>query len=118
MHRREAVLDVYNLVLGVLLFLSPWLFTYTQKAADADIWASGLIVAAISIVALVAFSKWVEWINLALGLWLSVSPWILGFAHTKAMYISMGLGLTIAYLAALELWLVHDASSQTPASRL
>ena len=45
-----------------------------------------------------------------LGLWLIVSPWVLGFAHTRAMHFSIGVGATVTFLAALELWLVYDAS--------
>jgi hypothetical protein len=116
MRRRESVLDVYNLVLGFFLFLSPWMFAYTQKTADTDIWASALIICVASIVGIVAFSKWVEWTNLLLGLWLMISPWVLGFAHTKAMHISIGLGVAVAYLAALELFLLYEASSRAPAS--
>jgi hypothetical protein len=34
--RPEAILDVYNLVLGAALFVSPWLFAFSQGAASID----------------------------------------------------------------------------------
>jgi len=37
---------------------------------------------------------------------LIASPWVLGFAHTRAMHVSIGLGAMVAFIAALELWLV------------
>jgi SPW repeat len=105
--RRELVLDVYILSVGLFLAISPLLVAYVHRVASADIWVSGAIVVALSMAAIVAFSEWEEWLNLALGGWLIASPWILGFAHTKAMHIAIGGGVIIMYLAALELWLIH-----------
>jgi len=107
MRRREAILDIYNLVLGLFLVLSPWLFAYVRRTASTDIWVSGALIVLVSIAAIIAFSQWDEWINLALGIWLIVSPWVLGFTNTKAMHVSIGVGIAVAYLALLELWLVH-----------
>lgn len=33
--RPEAVLDIYNLLLGALLFASPWLFAFPHGTAGA-----------------------------------------------------------------------------------
>jgi hypothetical protein len=108
--RRESVLDLYNLLLAVVLFASPWLFALTNPAGKIDLWASGAVIAAISLVASLAYASWEEWANVLLGLWLVASPWILGFAHTRAMHLSIGLGMVVAFLAALELWLVYEAT--------
>ncbi|HEX3538563.1 MAG TPA: SPW repeat protein [Stellaceae bacterium] len=107
--RRESALDLYSLVLAAILLVSPWLFTLTNTTARIDLWASSLAVILISLAAIVAFAKWEEWANLILGLWLIASPWILGFAHTRAMHFSIGVGLAITFLAALELFLLYDA---------
>ena len=69
------------------------------------------IVVAVSAVALIAFREWEEWIACVLGLWIAVSPWVLGFQHTVAMFINLSVGILIAYLALLELWLIHYRSS-------
>jgi SPW repeat len=108
--RRESVLDLYNLVLAAVLFASPWVFALTNGTGKWDLRASSAAIAAISLVALVAYANWEEWINLLLGVWLMVSPWVLGFAHTRAMHFSIGLGAVVAFLAALELFLVYDAT--------
>ena len=52
-----------------------------------------------------------EWIACVLGLWIAVSPWVLGFQHTVAMFINLAVGLSIAYLALLDLWLTHYGQS-------
>ena len=105
--RRDTILDIYILVLAIGLCAAPILFSYTRGAPRADDWAAGLLVLACSAAALVAFAEWEEWATLALGLWVAASPWLLGFQHAKAMPINVGLGLTIAYLSALELWLIR-----------
>ena len=105
--RRQSALDFYTAAFGLFLFVSPWLFAYANHNARLDLWVSGAAIAAISIAAIVAFSNWEEWLNLLLGLWLIASPWLLGFAHSRAMHVSIALGILVAFMAALELWLVN-----------
>jgi hypothetical protein len=104
--RTESPLDLYKLVLGGFVFLSPWLFAFVYGVARMDAWVSGLILMAASTVALVAFYDWEEWLALALGLWLIAAPWVLGLPHL-ATKIHVAAGLICTYLAVLELWLVH-----------
>jgi SPW repeat-containing protein len=73
----------------------------------ADDWVSSAIVVASSVAALLAFSEWEEWVGMMVGLWVLASPWLLGFQHAKAMPVNVGVGLLIAYMSALELWLIH-----------
>jgi hypothetical protein len=107
--RRESVLDLYNLLLAAVLFTSPWLFKLTNGAGEADLSATGAVIAVVSLAAIAAYANWEEWINLLLGVWLITSPPLLGFAHTRAMHVSIALGVVVAFLAALELWLRYDA---------
>lgn len=107
-NRREAVLDVYQFALAAVLFASPWLFAFTLESATTDAMISALLVAAVSAVALVMFRQWEEWINVVLGAWIAASPWILGFSHTQAANVMIGIGILIAYVALIELWLVHN----------
>jgi hypothetical protein len=115
--RREAVLDAYNLLLGAFLFASPWLVASTRGPMGEEAWVSGALIILISVASLVAYAKWKEWIVLALGLWLAISPWVLGFHNTTAMKINVGIGLLVAYFAALELFLVYDSAPHQTDSR-
>lgn len=108
--RQRSVLDLYNLLLATFLFISPWLFARATGTAAMDLRTSGAAIAVISLAAMVAFADWEEWANLLLGIWLIVSPWVLGFAHTSAMHLSILVGFTVAFLAALELFLEYDAT--------
>ncbi len=112
--RAESVLDLYNLLLATVLFASPLLFARANGTAGIDLRISGAAIAVISLAAMIAFANWEEWANLLLGIWLIVSPWLLGFAHTRAMHFSIGIGAAVAFLAALELWLVYDAAHPEP----
>ena len=105
--RRETALDVYSLVLGIILLAAPWLFSFAREPARADDWVTSLVVIAVAGAAVLAYAEWEEWAGLLLGLWVMASPWLLGFAHTKAMHVNIILGLAIAFMSALELWLVH-----------
>ena len=104
---------MYNLLLAMFLSVSPWLFLHGSGKAAIDLRASSAAIAAVSLAALVAFSRWKEWANLLLGLWLIVSPWLLGFAHTSAMHCSIGVGVgaAVAFLSLLELWLVYEEAN-------
>jgi hypothetical protein len=106
-HRPEAVLDLYNLLLGALLFLSPWLFAFAHSTAGADAWLGGAVIVALSLAALMIYAEWEEWITLAAGFWMMLSPFLLGFTHTTAMHVIIGIGFIVTFLAALDLWLVH-----------
>jgi hypothetical protein len=114
--RNESVLDLYNLLLAIFLFVSPWFLARASGTAVVDLKASGAAIALMSLAAIFAYASWQEWANLLLGIWLIVSPWLLGFAHTRAMHYSIGVGVTVAFFSALELWLVYDAAPVKPAA--
>jgi hypothetical protein len=105
--RDAAVLDLYNVALGAFLAVSPWLFAYSRSVVRDDAWLAGAAVVALSIASIVAFAEWEEWVNVAIGLWMIASPWVLGFQHTAAMHVSIAVGCLVAYLAALELGVVR-----------
>jgi hypothetical protein len=53
----ESVLDLYNLVLALLLFVSPWLFALQNHTAKMDLWVSGAAIAMISLGAIKAYAN-------------------------------------------------------------
>jgi hypothetical protein len=100
--------DVANLVLGAILFVSPWLFAFDAGLASQNAIISGIVIAVLSIAALSAFAVWEEWLNLIVGLWVIVSPWVLGFLGTTATTVHVIIGLIVAVLAAIELWIMYQ----------
>jgi hypothetical protein len=114
--RSESALDIYNLIAAAVLFLAPWLFSLTNGTARLDFWVSAVAIIALSVAAIFTYANWEEWLNVVVGVWLIASPWLLGFAHLRAMPLAVGVGSIVTFLALLELWLVYDRYSahQTP----
>jgi hypothetical protein len=105
--RRESILDVYNLLLAAFLFAAPWLLSFQHGVAivNADVTAAVLIAATVA--SLLHFAMWEEFIVAAGAAWLIVSPWVLGFAHTRAMHLAIGIGGVMLFIAALDLWMTR-----------
>jgi hypothetical protein len=77
--------DAANLVLGVWLLISPYILSYTDQAYAAwNAYAVGIIIAVIAAAAIWAYQKWEDWVSVVLGIWLIVSPWLLGFSTMAA----------------------------------
>ncbi|WP_214473715.1 SPW repeat protein [Mesorhizobium sp. dw_380] len=100
--------DVANLILGAILFFSPWLFAFAAGTQSQNAMGSGIVIFVLSIAALSAFAVWEEWLNLVVGLWVLVSPWVLGFQATTAMGVHVVIGVLVAVLAAIELWMMYQ----------
>ena len=100
--------DVANLILGAFLFVSPWIFGFDAGRASENAIIAGIAIAVLAIAALAAFAVWEEWLNLIVGLWTLVSPWVLGFQGTTAMTVHVIIGAAVAILAAVELWLLSQ----------
>jgi hypothetical protein len=100
--------DVANLILGAFLFVSPWIFGFDAGTVSQNAYISGIVIAVLAIAALAAFAVWEEWLNLIVGLWALVSPWVLGFQGTTAMTVHVIIGAAVAILAAIELWMMSQ----------
>ncbi len=109
--------DVVNLILGGVLFFSPWLFDLSSGAQWQTASIVGIVIAVLSIAALAAFAVWEEWFILIAALALIVSPWLLGFQNSDAMTIDVAIGAIVAVLAAFEVWLTRDREPQIAANQ-
>jgi hypothetical protein len=109
--------DAANLILGAALFFSPWLFGFAAGPQSENAWTTGIVIGILSIAALAAFAVWEEWLNLIAGLWAIVSPWVLGFQGTTAMTVHVVIGILVAALAAIELWIMNQNPPRLTAGR-
>src|SRR5260221_1831440 len=93
--RTNHLQDWVNLILAVCLFVSPWVLNYAgDTVAARTAWVSSIIVGVLAVAAIFAFTEWEEWANLALGVWIAVSPWIIGFtANPNALRGNIVLGV-------------------------
>ena len=108
--------DVVNLILGGVLFFSPWLFDLSSGAQWQTASIVGIIIAVFSIAALAAFAVWEEWFILIAGIGLIVSPWLLGFQNSDTMIINVAIGAVVTVLAAFEVWLTREDRPQVTTS--
>jgi len=105
-YRTAALIDVTNLLLGMLLFFAPWMFGFVSTVASENAWLSGALISLLATAAIIAFDAREQRLNLLVGLWVAVSPWLLGF-HAE-MHIHFIVGLLLVALVLFELWLNAD----------
>ncbi len=98
-----------NLVLGAWFFVTPWfilskLTEHKEAIASANAWVVGAFVAISAGLAIQELRPWEEWVNLVLGVWIVLSPWIFGYAtETGLLWNSIVVGAIIAVFSALAL---------------
>ena len=71
-------------LVGIWVFISPWVLGTTTSAVAA--WNAWIIGAAIAVVALAVLATAgypAAWISVALGIWLFISPWVLGYTGIR-----------------------------------
>ncbi|MBP2294348.1 SPW repeat protein [Azospirillum rugosum] len=105
----KGIVDMVNLLLGAALFLGPWLYGFMDQTTAAwNAWITGAVMIVLAAAAIFSFAEWEEWVNLVVGLWAVVAPWVLGFAgHTSAMWSHVVVGLAVAVLSAAVGWYFH-----------
>ena len=96
--------DWASWALGLWLILSPWILMYwTQTAGLENAVVTGFLLLLVEAVTLTAFRRWEEWVNVALGAWLLVSPFLLGFAGVSVISNFVVVGALVLLLAVNEL---------------
>ena len=113
----EAFIDFINLALGGFLILSPWLFGFRSQLGWHTSWMAGSAIAIVAIfsiadlfdsVSIPTMFESEEWINLTIGSWLTRCPWILNFNDDAvAMQVHLAVGVVVATIAAVELWIMR-----------
>ncbi|MES2299497.1 MAG: SPW repeat protein [Pseudomonadota bacterium] len=97
--------DQLILLLGLWLFISPWVLDYPGGSAQAlNAYLSGAVIAALAAFDLYKTYVWAVFVNLLLGVWVAISPWVLGVSdEATAMSNSLIIGAAVVLLALWEL---------------
>lgn len=95
--------DMVGAVLGLWLLASPWVLDYSEMTATQNAVVVGFLLIVTEFVTLSIFRVWEEWINVILGAWLVVSPWVLGAALVPTVNFVI-VGLLVLALALYEIW--------------
>jgi SPW repeat len=93
--------DPLNLILGLWMVASPWVLDYSAERNPT--WNAiilGILIALAALFALFRVMAWEEWGNVVLGVWLVISPWVLGFSGmAQAMSNAVIVGVVVGVLA-------------------
>lgn len=102
--------DTVNFLLGLALFFSPFVLGFGADRAPAlNAHIVGAIIAILALATMLAFHAWEEWLSAALGAWLIIAPWVLGFSnHGTAMLTHVLIGIATLVLA---LWAAREHDS-------
>ncbi|HWI82262.1 SPW repeat protein [Ramlibacter sp.] len=110
--------DPVNAVLGAWLMLSPWALGFAgDRLAMWNFLIVGVLLLAAALGAIFLPRAWEEWTESVLGLWMVVSPWVVGYAAIEAAKTDAILsGLVILTLALWALqdeggWLARDTTA-------
>lgn len=113
--------DWANLILGIWLFISPWVLglTNARSASAGNFWWVGAFTFLLALWSLGLRGPVVaEWLLVILAIWLFISPWVLGFASVpRAGWDAWIVGVIVFLLALSALSLIRPrgrASSGLP----
>jgi len=124
--RSNRVQDWANLILAIWLFISPWVLQFgaglapdSAGAAIAPLaevsraawnaWVLGVIVFLVALSAIGRMEAWQEYINMVLGAWIFVAPWVLGFTPLgRASWDHWIVGALVFLIALWSLSAVRD----------
>ena len=97
--------DWASWLIGFWLLLSPWILHFAdQTGAMRNAVIVGFALVLAEVITLSWFQVWEEWINVVLGAWLILSPWLLGGIGPIAAANFVIVGLLVIGLAAYEMW--------------
>lgn len=103
-NNQERIASGINIILGIWLVIASFVLGYSGIAAA--MWNEIIVGVAIIILAWLRVSDrirmpWLSWVNVVLGLWLIVAPFVLGYSGTAAaMWNEVIIGIAVAILGA------------------
>lgn len=112
------------LVLGILLIAAPWIFG-TATTHALIVWNAGIVGLALVFSTLwtfaqssVSVTQWgsIAWLQLILGAWLIIAPWLLGFAAIgTAAWTAWIVGILVVFIAVWKVLEVRCLRTQVSA---
>lgn len=103
-----------NILAGIWLILAPFMFGFSGALRTSDI-VFGVIIAILALIRVSApeDAPWLSWANMIFGLWILISPFLLGYLGVGVLWNNIIVGVIIAALAA---WSASSTTMQHPMS--
>ena len=102
--------DWLDMVLGLWLAVSPWIidFADSDPAAARNALVVGIAIAVLSALTFLAYHVIEEWVDVILGVWLIISPWIVSGSRDAAVVANFVIiGAVVLALSGYEIWAVR-----------
>ncbi|MFP5404783.1 MAG: SPW repeat protein [Gammaproteobacteria bacterium] len=109
--------DWITLILGIWLFFSPWILRFygEMPAASWNFFVLGIAFVVFAAFGLNLRSLWEEWVNLILGIWMIISPWVLQYsANTTPRDNAIIVGVIVAVMAIWAMAANNPRIGHTP----
>lgn len=108
--------DWLNLLIGIWLFISPWVlgFAGTAMSAAWNAWILGVAIVVFSAIAVSMPQAWEEVINILLGIWMVISSWVIGVTDRMVETNAVIVGLLVILFAAWAMAMNREWRSKTP----
>jgi succinate dehydrogenase/fumarate reductase cytochrome b subunit len=105
MHMSSRWQDRVILLLGLWLFAAPFILGYPSESKQAvNSYTAGLVIALLAVFDLYKTYMWAVVVNMLVGLWVAVSPWVPAFADRSALMTNhVIVGVAVLVLALWEL---------------
>ena len=82
--------DQLMVVIGVWLIVSPWVLGYPPGSPPAlNAYIAGALIGLLAAFDLVKTYVWAVLLNIVMGVWVAVSPWLVGTVRDPAMTWSL-----------------------------
>lgn len=97
--------DQVILLLGLWQFVTPWVYGYALDSATAiNALIAGAVIALLAAFDLYKTYVWAVVLNLLVGIWVAISPWVLKVAEQRTVMLNeVIVGLAVLILALWEL---------------
>ena len=109
MNRKFYWQDWAATALGIWIVFSPLIIPFlfpasggTSAFVAGNHFVVGVAVVVISWAAIATLQDWEEWVDVALGVWLASSPWVLGY--TNATALTWNATIVGAMLVLVSIW--------------
>ena len=120
LHQHRTWEDWGGMLLGVLIALTPWFPMQQSEVAEVgrsvvvlNTVTVGIIIFGLAQLEYVSLQRWEEVAGIIAGLWLILSPYVLGYHSTGLLrFYHAGFGALVALLSTLQLWQDWELSDQ------
>lgn len=113
--REKRWQDWLNLLIGIWLFISPWVMGYvgSNAAANWNAWILGVAIVVFSAIAVSLPQAWEEVINILLGIWMVISSWVIGVTSRAVETNFVIVGLLVILFAAWAMAMSRTSTRRT-----